>query len=535
MVYCFHYHYRLPSETTGRSDEPIRSTPLDKAMKKTPEKKMTKPKRPASAQRIRRILILSYLVITLVAVAASSIPVLLLSSKALKNKVTSLLYTYTSQIVQNSDTYLSDYESQALLLFADSSALQYDPDDTSLSQETRNATENRLKNTLQRIRVMKNYGDLFLVSPANHLIGSPSLYTQTTYGTMLYSTFHDALIESGGESVWLPVLGKDNSRIYYVRELNPQLLLITSVYAMDFTNVFVTPVDFSDICVRLISQDHTVIYSTTSDDIGQPLPEEIEKRLGEHPNSAFFSQDYLISEAESSHGFTVVCSVAAKEILSDVYDLRLLTLTIAGVTLFLAVLISFLLSRQITKPLAVVMDNLHQRAEYDLLTNLLDKKTFEEHVDRYLSSCGPEMSCSYLQIDLDNFKNINDTCGHAVGDEVLASVGALLNSTFRKDDIKGRIGGDEFAVLLCAEGKSPEKLCEITHESCIRLFSSMKYLSTTIAQKTGTKDVTVSASVGIAILGCDGNTFQELYQCADKALYVSKRSGKNRFTFYESV
>lgn len=224
----------------------------------------------------------------LVAVAASSIPVLLLSSNALKNKVTSLLYTYTSQLVQNSDTYLSGYESQVLLLFADSSALQYDPDDTSLSQKTRNVTENRLKNTLQRIRVMKNYGDLFLVSPANHLIGAPSLYTQTKYGTMLYSTFHDALVESGGESVWLPVLGKDNSRIYYVRELNPQLLLITSVYAMDFTNVFVTPVDFSDICVRLISQDHTVIYSTTSDDIGQPLPEEIEKRLGEHPNSHFF-------------------------------------------------------------------------------------------------------------------------------------------------------------------------------------------------------------------------------------------------------
>ena len=496
---------------------------------------MNKPKRSASAQRIRKILIVSYLFITLASVAAISIPVLLLSSNALKNKVTSLLYTYTSQLVQNSDTYLSGYESQALLLFADSSALQYNPDDASISQETRNATETRLKSTLQRIRVMKNYGDLFLVSPANHLIGTPSLYTQTKYGTMLYSTFHDALAESGGESVWIPVLGKDNSRIYYVRELNPQLLLVASVYAMDFTNVFVTPVDFSDICVRLISQDHTIIYSTTSDDIGQPLPEEIENRLGEHPNSASFSQDYLISEAECSHGFTVVCSVAAKEILSDVYDLRLLTLMIAGSTLLLAILVSFILSKQITKPLAVVMDNLHQRAEYDLLTNLLDKKTFEEHVDRYLSSCEPGISCSYLQIDLDNFKNINDTCGHAVGDEVIASVGALLNSTFRKDDIKGRVGGDEFAVLLCAEGKSPEKLSEITRESCIRLFSSMKYLSTTIAQKTGAKDVTVSASVGIAIFGCYGNNFQELYESADKALYISKRTGKNRFTFYESV
>ena len=104
-------------------------SPLEKAMKKTSEKKSAKSKRPASAHRIRRILILSYLVITLVAVAAISIPVLLLSSNALKNKVTSLLHTYTSQLVPNSDTYLSDYASPTLLLFSDSSALQYDPDD----------------------------------------------------------------------------------------------------------------------------------------------------------------------------------------------------------------------------------------------------------------------------------------------------------------------------------------------------------------------------------------------------------------------
>ena len=63
----------------------------------------------------------------------------------------------------------------------------------------------------------------------------------------------------------------------------------------------------------------------------------------------------------------------------------------------------------------------------------------------------------------------------------------------------------------------------------------MKYLSTTIAAKTGAMDVTVSASIGIAIFGRDGSTFQELYECSDKALYISKRSGKNRFTFYDSM
>lgn len=509
-------------------------------MEKTRKKTTTgqKPKRPANAQRICRILITSYLIITLVTVTAISIPVLLLSNHALKNKISSLLYTYTSQLAQNTDTYLSGYESQTLLLFSDSTILQYDPDDTSVSSEAKNTIEDTLEDVLQHIRMTKNFSDLFLVSPSGFLIGEPSLYTQLRYDETFYATFHDALIQSGKNSVWIPVCDEHDARLYYVRELNSKLLLVASVYAMDFANIFVTPADFSgfsDICIRLINDDHTVIYSTTTDDIGQPVPEEIEKQLGEHPNSASFLKNYLISESDCAHGFTIVCSVPSKQILSDVYQIRRLTLMLAGATLLLAIFVSILLSRSITKPLAAVMDNLHLRAEYDQLTNLLDKKTFEEHVSLYLQSDRPDIACSYLQIDLDNFKNINDTCGHAVGDEVLSSVGALLNSTFRKDDIKGRIGGDEFAVLLCADGQSPEKLHDITRESCIRLFSSMKYLSTTIAAKTGARDVTVSASIGIAIFSRDGNTFQELYECSDKALYVSKRSGKNRFTFYDSM
>lgn len=498
--------------------------------------KRTPLNRPANPKRIRKTLIISYLIITLIAVAGISVPVLLLSSNALKSKVSSLLHTYTSQLVQNTDTYLSDYESQILLLYADPAALNYNPDDASISDQTRSTTEAKIDDTLQRIRLMNNYSELFLVSPENYLIGAPSLRTQTLYGSRIYETFCSALENSGNTSVWVPVVSEDNeTRLYYVRELNSHMLLVASIYARDFINVFAAPANFSDTRVRLITDDHTIVYSTTSDDIGQPLPEEIAKQIGLHPNSAVFYSDYLISEADCSQGFKIVCSVATSEILSDVSTLCKFTICLAVLLIAIAVLVSLHLSISITKPLGIAMDNLHLRAEYDQLTNLLDKKTFEEHVNLHLQSMSVESSCSYLLIDLDNFKTINDTCGHAIGDEVLSSVGALLNSTFRKEDIKGRIGGDEFAVLLCADGKSPEKLHEITRESCIRLFSSMKYLSNTISEKTGVQDLTVSASVGVAVFGHDGSSFEELYKCADKALYVSKRTGKNRFTFYDTI
>ena len=126
-------------------------------------------------------------------------------------------------------------------------------------------------------------------------------------------------------------------------------------------------------------------------------------------------------------------------------------------------------------------------------------------------------------LDVDNFKKINDTMGHAFGDEVLRSLAVRLQSMFRATDIVGRTGGDEFMVFLKdireismieREGK---KIEQFFHQ--FEVGEYVKY--------------SVTASVGAAVFPGDGKSFEELYKAADNALYVSKRHGKNQLSFYK--
>ena len=123
---------------------------------------------------------------------------------------------------------------------------------------------------------------------------------------------------------------------------------------------------------------------------------------------------------------------------------------------------------------------------------------------------------SLLLLDLDHFKQINDTRGHAVGDQVLANVGAMLRSVLRAQDFAGRNGGEEFAVLL------PDTDIGVALEVAERVRA-------TIAEVTlpGT-DVPVTASIGVAGFPSHASTPERLERLADAALYVAKRQGRNR-------
>ena len=125
-------------------------------------------------------------------------------------------------------------------------------------------------------------------------------------------------------------------------------------------------------------------------------------------------------------------------------------------------------------------------------------------------------------VDVDNFKKINDTLGHAFGDEVLRNLGIRLKSMFRVTDIIGRIGGDEFLVFLkdVRDDESIEhegkKLEQFFHH--FEVGEYVKY--------------SVTASIGGAVFPRDANTFEDLYKAADSAVYVSKKHGKNQLSFY---
>lgn len=165
---------------------------------------------------------------------------------------------------------------------------------------------------------------------------------------------------------------------------------------------------------------------------------------------------------------------------------------------------------------------LEDKADTDLLTDLNNKMATERKIREYMEQY-PDKQGVLFVLDVDNFKKINDTMGHAFGDEVLRNLAVRLQSMFRATDIVGRTGGDEFMVFLKdirditmieREGK---KIEQFFHQ--FEVGEYVKY--------------SVTASVGAAVFPGDGNTFENLYKSADNALYVSKRRGKNQLTFYK--
>lgn len=166
---------------------------------------------------------------------------------------------------------------------------------------------------------------------------------------------------------------------------------------------------------------------------------------------------------------------------------------------------------------------LNEKAETDLLTELNNKISTEEKIQNYLITHKNEQAMMFV-LDIDNFKKINDTMGHAFGDEVLRAVGKGLRAEFRYSDIIGRMGGDEFCILL--KGLNNDAL--ITKEANRLLYFFRNLVVGDYVKYSAT------ASIGAAVFPRDGENFEELYKAADKALYKAKRRGKNQLAFYNA-
>jgi diguanylate cyclase (GGDEF)-like protein/PAS domain S-box-containing protein len=163
-------------------------------------------------------------------------------------------------------------------------------------------------------------------------------------------------------------------------------------------------------------------------------------------------------------------------------------------------------------------DRLRQLADEDPLTSIPNRRSFEAAVRLTLElSARHRVHGSLLMVDLDGFTAINDTHGHATGDAVLAAVAAGLRDRLRSTDLLGRVGGDEFAVLLRATaGARAQKVAEAL-AACVR--------ATRLGP--GQPDVSLSASIGVAEFGTYPlPSVEELFAAADAAMYKAKRSAR---------
>lgn len=165
--------------------------------------------------------------------------------------------------------------------------------------------------------------------------------------------------------------------------------------------------------------------------------------------------------------------------------------------------------------------DLENKADTDLLTGLNNKVATERKIKEYIATHHGEQGVLFV-LDIDNFKKINDTMGHAFGDEVLRTLGAQIHAEIRVTDIVGRTGGDEFMIFL--KNVKDDILIEKEGRKMERFFRNFKageYVK-----------YSATASIGASVFPRDAKDFEGLYKAADKALYVAKKRGKNQLAFY---
>lgn len=281
--------------------------------------------------------------------------------------------------------------------------------------------------------------------------------------------------------------------------------------------------------------------------INQNPDPDLEKRNLEFDEDDFF---YVLSETEQDTG----------ELLLNQFNMNLIFKCIANrkrvhnyiVTSFQTIVESRIIARQKIQ-IEKLYSELEAISKIDGLTNVLSRKAFFDAMElerlrtkrdyRRLKDCNEkprnnrkpidELSEHYghfscMMIDIDNFKKINDTYGHLIGDDVLKKLGELLNSDtlFRENDIIGRYGGEEFVVIL------PETKAEYARYPANRLINAINNIE--FSSNKGIFHVTIS--VGISEFNpMRDDSCDIVIQRADKALYAAKSRGKNTVVLYDEM
>ena len=167
-------------------------------------------------------------------------------------------------------------------------------------------------------------------------------------------------------------------------------------------------------------------------------------------------------------------------------------------------------------------EKLNYQATHDSLTGLINRREFERRVQKVVTASAQEARHALCYMDLDQFKVINDTCGHVAGDELLRQIGMLLKKTVRKRDTVARLGGDEFAVLM--EDCPPKNALHVAN-SLLEAVRDFQF---------GWKGYNFRLGISIGIVGIDSavRSITQIFRDADLACYTAKEHGRNQIHFY---
>lgn len=252
--------------------------------------------------------------------------------------------------------------------------------------------------------------------------------------------------------------------------------------------------------------------------------ERLTREMAEHNEGGALIDTRYVSWAKLNFFDGVLIRVySLKQSLSGEFGSILLVLGLLWALFSLMLLGSWYVIRRMVRNMFAMQETLQWRAWYDAQTHLFNRGTFLERARQIARRCQQQqMPLCVIQLDLDHFKRINDTWGHQTGDKALSHAASILRQSLRGDDIAGRVGGEEFCIVL--PGTLQPEAAAIAERIRVRL-NSKEIL---VRQNT---TIRISASFGVSCAVQEGDyDFEHLQSIADRRLYQAKQAGRNRVT-----
>lgn len=453
------------------------------------------------------------------------------SGEALEQNTSSLITATSRQIQLNINAYLEKIESTSALLFSDEKYYEYDASDPSMSDYDKLQREDEISQRIVDIGLMDSFADFGIIYSNDHSVGWLSNTTQNMFdsGKGMYNDFSRYITNQYTDDGWTFGVHGNVDRMYYVKRLNPDAILVASFFNRELDSIFDMPDELKGMTIRLVDSAHNILFSTNSKETGTKISDSLAARCSSGRIIATKYDDTLLNVNQCDNNWRIVCTMPTSIVLQSINQLKTMITVMTVIFLIITLTLGSILFRRISKPVDGLVSNLELKATLDPLAGTMNRVSYVEAVTQAIESSKPGAVFAMVIMDADHFKSINDTLGHAYGDQVISRMGQLLNKHFKKTSIAGRIGGDEFSAFACWPDTTIDAIKPGLTECLEDLY---KDFSREFEKEN--EEVGLSLSMGICLDQWNSHTaFDYLYTHADLALYKAKESGRSRYIFYD--
>ena len=442
--------------------------------------------------------------------------------KTLKEHTANMIHDLNRQIKVNMDGSMAVLMANAGMVASDDTVISYDPVENGVDPDI----EAEIAETLTTYALFPEYTDFCIVYSDGSHIGMISDELVKSCGDRLYPILEKALKKSGG---WTSELISGRTSMTYLIKPNDSAIMVASLPSYCLVRD-ISDSMFMEGMNAYVADKSLVIIASTDETVtpGSYLKTNISRLVDRVNSLPQIGDQYVVDAQKMNNEWFLITTVPTEELLKPIREVTKYAVIIAVVAALAAFGYVLFMTEKIVGNVSQTVNRLDVKAQTDLLTGLVNKRSFEEIVDMTLSNPSDRSSYALIFMDIDNFKSVNDRCGHDVGDLVLKSFAHTIDMVFRETDIKGRLGGDEFCVLMQMTEEDRNLLVEHVDDVCRRFVDRLHRKANSARQSLPA----VTSSMGAAIWEGGPEGFEELYHKADTALYASKKRGKDTWTIY---